>query len=129
MFIAAPLVELLGWDGLDSRCGLYERLAVAGEGRLDDPCGELPVADDDANPVAGNNACWEPRERDRLVERRAERPARDLAIAAIGAHHLVRAQHPALVNEHEAGELSRRSLRGECRLADEVARTRQIDGP
>src|SRR6185312_10682460 len=101
MFIAAPLFELGGPAGLASRCDFDQRLAVPCERRFHDACGELAVADDDANGVARRNADWQPRESDRLVERRAERAARYLALAAIGAHRLVRAQHAALADEHE----------------------------
>ena len=41
-------------------------------------------------------------EGDRAIERRAERPARDLTGAAIGMHGLMRPQHAALVHEREA---------------------------
>ena len=80
--------------------------------------------------VARRDARRQARERDRLVERRAEGAARDLAVAVRGAHLLVRAQHAALVGQQRARSAAAcGGLRDERRLADEIARAREIDGP
>src|SRR6516165_3685209 len=101
MFIAAPFFEFDSWDAPISG-GRHQRFAVARERQLHDPCGKLAVAHEYAHHLARCDTRRQTRERDRLVEGWAERAARDLAIAAIGAHRLMRAQHAALVDQHEA---------------------------
>src|SRR5262245_21051546 len=105
-------------------------LAIPGERRLHDARGHALAADVHLDAARGRGR--QARERDRALERRRERPARDLAFAG-GAREdlLVRPQHAAVL-EQQAGQLARDTVRElllERGPADEVAAALERDRP
>ena len=84
-------------------------LPLRANGGFDDARRELLVAHRDADDVARRDAAGQPRERDGLAERRAERAAGDFAVAVRGAHLLVGAQHAARVLQQQARSVAARA--------------------
>src|ERR1700730_4002536 len=110
-----------------------EHLAVAHERQFYHACGKRLVADLHLNDFARLDALRHARERDRFLHGRRERAARDFAVAVRREHLLVRAQHAArlavFLVQDQADERGLRAVGFELRLADEIARRSQIDGP
>src|SRR5687767_1491521 len=100
---------------------VHEGLAVADEWGLDDARGERLVADEDLYGVAGLHREGNARESDRAPQRGREGAAGHFALAVIGLHFLVGAQHAAGIEEEQTHELPRLALRLERLAAGEVA--------
>src|SRR4051812_39251417 len=106
-----------------------EGFAVADERGLHDGGCERLVAHTHAYRVAGCGAERKARERNGTGEGRRERAAGDFSFATSIGCLLVSAQHTSRLREDEAEEFASLSVRTKRRLADEVARALQVDGP
>src|SRR5438105_5079336 len=108
---------------------LYEHFAVANERRLDDARVERLVAHDGLNRLADLNVERHARKRKGCAKRGRISAARDFAVAFARHNFLMRAQNAAGSDRDKADQLPARMRRGERRLADEIARARQVDRP